>query len=211
MPLIEHQSLCDLAYDRILDEILSGQRAAGEKLGEESLAAYLGISRTPAREAMQRLIQDGIIEHKPRCGCFVKTVDHEEMLEAFACREKMECLALEEGFESLDQELLQRGLDLLRQSNKPHVNKEEAQLLSLEADDCMHRAILECCANRYIVDFIKLMQKKTAPFRRHRTYQRIELTEINKERGSILRLMLAGKKAESLAALRNHIKQGIEE
>jgi DNA-binding GntR family transcriptional regulator len=54
--------LRDVVYDRIRTEILSGQFEAGERLNDETLIEWLGVSRTPIREALGRLAADGLVE-----------------------------------------------------------------------------------------------------------------------------------------------------
>jgi len=57
--------LRDVVYDRIRTEILGGQFEAGERLSDETLIEWLGVSRTPIREALGRLAADGLVEMEP--------------------------------------------------------------------------------------------------------------------------------------------------
>lgn len=71
MPVPQHSSeprrrlIRDVAYARIRDEILNGQLEPGEKLNDVDLTAWLGVSRTPIREAIAMLAADGLIEMEP--------------------------------------------------------------------------------------------------------------------------------------------------
>ncbi|HEX2986917.1 MAG TPA: GntR family transcriptional regulator, partial [Chloroflexota bacterium] len=59
------------AYDAIKEAILSNQFPPGESLAEQMLADLYQVSRTPVREALQRLAKDGLVEMIPRRGAFV--------------------------------------------------------------------------------------------------------------------------------------------
>jgi DNA-binding GntR family transcriptional regulator len=59
------QLIRDIAYTRIRDEILGGQFEPGERLQDDTLISWLGVSRTPIREAIARLATDGLVEMQP--------------------------------------------------------------------------------------------------------------------------------------------------
>lgn len=62
----------------------------GEKVSENDLARRFGVSRTPAREAMQRLADEGLVEIFPQSGTFVARIPYEELPEAMVIRKSLE-------------------------------------------------------------------------------------------------------------------------
>lgn len=68
--------LADVLYDRLLAAIVSGELQPGEKLSDSSVAAWAGVSRTPVREALDRLARVHLVEVFPRRGTVVARVDH---------------------------------------------------------------------------------------------------------------------------------------
>lgn len=62
----------------------------GEKISENELARRFGVSRTPAREAMQRLADEGLVEIFPQSGTFVARIPYEELPEAMVIRKALE-------------------------------------------------------------------------------------------------------------------------
>lgn len=62
----------------------------GEKISENELARRYGVSRTPAREAMQRLADEGLVEIFPQSGTFVARIPYEELPEAMVIRQSLE-------------------------------------------------------------------------------------------------------------------------
>lgn len=86
--LIRHE-----VYDHLKCEILSGKLPSGSRLSEVALAERLGVSRTPVREAVQRLAQDGLVEVAPNRGARVKTVSTADVEDVYAVREVLDGLA----------------------------------------------------------------------------------------------------------------------
>jgi len=87
------RSLKEAVYRRLKENIVRGRIPAGTKLAEIQLARKLGVSRTPLREAINRLEQDGFVNIIPRRGAFVKKHSLQEILENLVLREVLEGLA----------------------------------------------------------------------------------------------------------------------
>ena len=193
-------SLPEHVYNHLLDEIVRGVRPAGAKLTEQSICAVLGVSRTPAREALMRLHRDGVVERLPRRGCFVKAFDPSELAELFQCRIWVEALALEQGFEYIPDTELAR----LEKSLRGPLTEET----SLQADDELHALIAETCPNRPLREFARLLLTRTRPMRFWRTYGQAPLKGVSKERLQIVRAIRQGDKPAAVRLLQEHIDHG---
>lgn len=79
---------------RIRDDILSGVHAPGAQLNEMELALEFGVSRGPLREAMQRLIQEGLLRSEPHRGVFVPDLTEADLLDVFFVRATLEAAAV---------------------------------------------------------------------------------------------------------------------
>jgi DNA-binding GntR family transcriptional regulator len=90
----EQPSLGNAVYQAIKQRILENRLRPGNKLGHQDLAEMLGVSRTPVREALERLAQEGFVVHRPRRGCFVSEIDVQEACELYDLREALEVHAL---------------------------------------------------------------------------------------------------------------------
>jgi DNA-binding GntR family transcriptional regulator len=86
--------LRQLAYEHIQARIFSGQLRSGSVVSEQSIAAELGISRTPVREAIRHLEREGMLEPVPRYGTVVRDVDRRDLAELFELREALEPFAV---------------------------------------------------------------------------------------------------------------------
>src|SRR5699024_965428 len=84
--VIQRRNLGDDVYKILWSRILSRDLHAGEKLSDLKLSAELGVSRTPVREALHRLLQDGVIEAQPNRGFFVTSFSARDIDEIFEIR-----------------------------------------------------------------------------------------------------------------------------
>ncbi|MEU5879099.1 GntR family transcriptional regulator [Spirillospora sp. NPDC047279] len=94
---VPRRSTVEIVYDELRSAILYGSLAPGDQLGEAELAARLGISRGPLREAMQRLVQEGLLLSEPHRGLFVITLDEGDVEDVYMTRlaiERAACVLL---------------------------------------------------------------------------------------------------------------------
>ncbi|HKC74547.1 MAG TPA: GntR family transcriptional regulator [Chloroflexota bacterium] len=86
--------LAEYAYAIIRNDILAGRFGPGGRLVQDELARRLGISRTPVREAIVRLEQEGLVTLIPRRGAVVNRVTPQDILDIYEVREELERLAV---------------------------------------------------------------------------------------------------------------------
>ncbi len=87
-------TLQDIAYNYIREGILTGKWRPGERLREDFIAHEIGISRTPVREAINRLAAHGLLKNTRRVGIYVADLDDTDALELLDVREYLEYLAV---------------------------------------------------------------------------------------------------------------------
>lgn len=91
MQSVARRTLTDATTDALRDRILRGELSAGEPLRQVALAAELGVSRIPLREAFQRLEAEGLISLLPHRGAVVAALPTDDMPELFSLRATIEC------------------------------------------------------------------------------------------------------------------------
>jgi DNA-binding GntR family transcriptional regulator len=91
---IQHTLLGDQVYTLLWKEISSHRLQPGDKLSDLRLSQELGVSRTPVREALHRLAQDGIVRAESRRGFFVTTFSSADVGEVYDIRTALEVLAV---------------------------------------------------------------------------------------------------------------------
>ena len=91
---ISRTTLSGQVTERLRDGILAGLYSQGEQLNEAELARRFGVSRGPLREAMQRLIQEGLLLNRPHRGVFVPELTDEDLVDIYFAREAIETAAV---------------------------------------------------------------------------------------------------------------------
>lgn len=88
-------------YTKLFDRIVRGSYPAGAWLREDSIAEEFGVSRTPVRDALRQLAQDGLVEMIPKRGSRSLGFTVDDLEEAFSIRRNLELLALERALPTL--------------------------------------------------------------------------------------------------------------
>lgn len=198
-------SAADRVYQALLRQIVSGKRAGGQNLREEALCAELKTSRTPLREALHRLTQEGLVERKPRCGCTVKKFDVQEVRDLFQCRAMLESLALSLGIQAMTRDVLAPVLKQLEAATHDP-ESDAARAASLDADDLLHQIIVDHCPNKTLAALVRDLQLRTSGFRKDRTYSSADASSITRERQQLVQTILSQKTEKARQLLEKHIE-----
>lgn len=104
---MERKTLREVVYERLKKRIQRGEFKVKERLIEQRLAEDLGVSRTPVREAISKLEQDGLVDKIPQGGAAVKGTTKDEIEEVFGLRVVLESYAAALATEKINEEILQ--------------------------------------------------------------------------------------------------------
>lgn len=150
MPL-DNSSLRERVYCALRDAIVSGELAPGQRLRDQHLAAQLGVSRTPVREALQRLEDDGLVETTPRALTSVAPLAAQAAREAFPVVAALHALAARHSVTRLtaqDIAEMQTANDALA---AVIARADTATTLqAIQADDRFHAVLLRAAGNAEI-------------------------------------------------------------
>jgi DNA-binding GntR family transcriptional regulator len=139
-------------YEHLKLEIVQGRLPGGERLAEETIAASLGVSRTPVREAVQRLAQDGFVELIPNKSARVRSLSSTEIIQTYAVREALEGLAARLAAEHRDANDLERLSKTLTRLERLPSNDYTAQTaVDLE----FHAGIASASKNAVLQDTLR--------------------------------------------------------
>lgn len=194
-------ALADQAYEAVKQMIFDFELLPGLRFSEAELTSRLGISRTPLRQALQRLQNQGFVGVLPKMGWFVSPIDFEVMDELYDLRILIESHAVERLVKSPDLSALQAIWFV-----KPALRMREAKVLET-MDEAFHATLVAAAANREmkrvhaeVTDRIRLI--------RHLDFTKdSRITATYEEHGAILRAILERRKAEAVRLLRAHIEQ----
>ncbi len=141
---VVRQSLKDQVKSILIDRMIDGDLAPGDRIKELQVARELGTSQAPVREAIRCLETLGYVEHIPHVGAMVRTFNKEEIEEAYQVREALEVYSTA---------LIKEPLDGLVKELDSHLEQMQAAgrsnniRLFTQADNSFHRTIVSYCQN----------------------------------------------------------------
>lgn len=144
----EALSLGEQAFRRLRDAIIRGALPAGSKISERGLAARLGISAQPVREALRRLELDGLVVTLPRSGTVVAEVGPSQLAELGRIRAALEGVAAALAAERLDREGLTALAVLLRRMQAGTEARDSGALDA--ANEEFHALIHQAAGNAFL-------------------------------------------------------------
>ena len=193
------------AYDLVLDAIDRGDFRPGDRLVESELAERFGVSRTPIREALQRLEAQSVLTRDGR-SLVVASLDHDQLGELYVVRAELEGLAARLAAQHAAPEEVRVLWELVRRDRALAGQPDRLAL----ANRVFHRQIHLACHNRYLVQQLETV---------HRTMALVATTSLAAEgRGAraldeheaIVRAIEARDGEAAEAAIRRHISVAYE-
>lgn len=151
MPDVQ-QRLADDVYEQILSAIVTGQIAPGDRLIQEKIASEINISRTPVREALLRLEQEGVLELQGRKGFAIRKMREEEVVQVYGAREAIEGYSARWLAENRTKQRLaaiQEKVDAERTEQSDDVQVE------FRLNKAIHRSIVEQTGNKVLLDLFE--------------------------------------------------------
>lgn len=181
------------------EAILDGVLAPNEWLREESLKETLGVSRTPVREALNRLEEEGLIARTPGQGARVTTLTIEDMSVVYQVRGNLESLtarmATEHGSPHA-KAALQKVHDGMHEASEQN-DRNEFSRLNLE----FHQSLTEMAGNAYLTRLLATVETAIRRFGT-RSYSRERMTQIVLEHAAVVDAVIGGDgEAASRAAI----------
>jgi DNA-binding GntR family transcriptional regulator len=199
-----------VAYQWIRQRILDNEFAPGTQVLEQSLADQIGISRTPVREALIQLKQDGLVEVVPRHGMRVLPLSPDDMREIYEILTNLEPMAAEllarRRPSSAEIAPLVEACDAMERA----VRQEDRDGWA-KADERFHLALLELCGNRRLASIVMTMWDQSHRARMFTLKLRPLPVESTREHRAALEAVLAGDAGRAREIYRAHRRRGGEE
>lgn len=147
--------------EHLREAILSGEIGPGQRIRQEEVAARLGASRLPVREALRLLEAEGLTEHTANKGSRVPLLDRHEVDVLYQMRERLEPLALAESLLQLTPEQVQHMEDV---QARIEADVPLAEFLSLDRD--FHLTSYAGCRTEHLVQTVARLWNATQHYRR---------------------------------------------
>jgi len=157
------QNLSEFLFDKIAENILVGKYKVGQKVVENDIMTEFSVSKSPVREALQGLIKVGLLEYKPRRGCFVRTISAKDVVNHYIVRTAMEGLAARLAYQEIDAgavEELKSYYDLMK-----HASDKNDVRAYLDSHDLFHEFFAEYSKNETLIDFCKSLRIQNIRYR----------------------------------------------
>jgi len=172
-----YRPLRDIVFETLKDAIVKQDLKPGERLMEIQLADEMGVSRTPVREAIRRLEQEGLVVMMPRKGAYVAGISMKDIHDVYEVRSALEVLAVELAAERItDAELEELGRQVVRESEVTEAN-EINELVYI--DSSFHEMIYQYARNTRLVHFINVLQEQM------QRYRAVSLANVGRSRSAL--------------------------
>lgn len=202
-PLERPKSLTELVTESLREWIISGKLDLGEHLSEVRVATELGVSRTPVREAMNRLEMEGLLKVEPQRGTFVFCLAPEEIAMLCDARVCLETTALRAAI-SNNPKLLQKKLDdCVSEMALARKNEDVSAYLAL--DTRFHQHFFDCSGNRFLDDAYQAIAQKMASLRNRLGRHPDHMAKSYREHIELAEAVGKNDTDRALAILRMHI------
>lgn len=156
---MQQTTLRQQAYQHLRARLLDGELTAGTQLSEPDLAKQLGMSRTPVREALRQMENEGLLDYAPRFGAMVRIPDRQELGQMYDVRAALESYAAAQAAQTIDpgeETQLDAALRTMRDIAGRLPQHDGAVLENpdlgefIRADMTFHRIIIQAAGNQYM-------------------------------------------------------------
>jgi DNA-binding GntR family transcriptional regulator len=197
------ETVAEAAAEAVRAMIGRGTIKAGANIHEGRLAEQLGVSRTPLREALNRLCATGLVELQPRRGFFATALSADELRDAYRLRPILDCAALEAA-----------GLpDAARLARLKALNARFAAAddteQRIDLDDSFHLALIAGCGNALQLDLIRMLMARTRRYEMAYFSEAATIEQSGDEHARIIAALEAGDLEAAVAALRANLSSGL--
>lgn len=162
MSKIEYRTLNDLAYDEIKKGLIAGRFSPGQPLIIRTLAETYGISATPVREALQRLVAERLLEMLPSRSIIVPGLSSEKFIELVRIRTALEGLAAELATPNFKAPYIDRLKALLVEIDQAIARRDNKSYVSL--NQRFHFSIYERAESPHLLRLIQDLWVQVGPF-----------------------------------------------
>lgn len=201
--VLKGRPLSDQVYEQLKGAIIEGLLQPETRLTETEVAAQIGVSPTPVREAFRRLAAEELLEISPWRGAKVRTITEKEIQETYQCREVLEGLACRLAAVAIDS----KGVDKLR-GLVERAGKTIAPAEIVAINSAIHNLIFDYAGNAKLKATLELFREMIIRDRTFTAYNEARRREIQFEHESILAALEQREPDKAEEAMRIHVRNG---
>jgi len=215
------EALSDIAYRYITKKLMTPELVAGQKISEHQIAEACGISRTPVRQAIRQLIEEGLLYQIARSGTYVAHTNRNQIIEAYELRMAVECFFIEKAIRNItlaDRQNLRRLCDemhdTIRRSRDKGSNLLDESLIIpfLKADLSFHLILLQSAKNQTAIKIVTNAYQRNQFFGHHSHRRDLQhLAWAWRYHAMIEKAVRLGEAEKARKAMRNHITRSMND
>ncbi|NRB04995.1 MAG: GntR family transcriptional regulator [Rhodobacteraceae bacterium] len=191
----------------LVDSISAGEVKPGARMDEVSLAEKYGVSRTPVREALNRLAAQGILVPGEKRGLFVAEYSREELGQIFEAMHEIEIACARIASQRLN--LLTRSEIEMAQAACMKAAEDGDRAAYLRANEAFHQTIYRATGNPYIAEIAREFRHRTGPFRAKRFATAEDLMVSAKSHDVLISDIFSENSTTATTGMRNHMTESL--
>jgi DNA-binding GntR family transcriptional regulator len=199
---VQVRSLSREAAGKIRQAIAAGHFAPGTRLVEATIAQELGLSRSPVREALYFLEQEGLIVRHPRRGAFVRGLSNKETEEIFGLRTVLETFALHRAMAGMTPHRITQLNEILARMRAAAECSDVDALSEIDAE--FHETITQMADHKVLEQVLTGLHSRTVQYMVEASHSR-PLALIVADHEEMVRAIASGDLVAAESALRQHI------
>jgi len=200
----DRPNISEVIADELRKRVVDGRLPDGERLNEVHLAASLGVSRTPLREALGRLVAEGTLTSTPRIGYFVRPLTVDEFEQIYPIRALLDPEALRLAGVPPPKQMAR-----LEALNRRIVDASDAEKV-IALDDAWHLDLVSGCANKVLIELIVQLMGRTRRYELGLMRERNNVRTASDGHAKILAALKKHNLDGACDALRRNMQSGIE-
>lgn len=200
------KTVAEEVHQHLRNELLSGRLAAGQWLREQELAQSLAVSRTPVREAVRQLAQEGLLQIEANKGVRVRALSLEEAVATYEVRERLECMAAELAAKNINDQAryrLQTYLEAMA------AVPPEDQAEHIRTDNNFHGLVAELAGNPVLEELIEKLSERVMRVKILTRDVNVSATA-RAQHARIVEAISSGDPKRAAAAMSEHVRTNLE-
>lgn len=193
----------DIAYEQVKERIIKLELKPDSTINRVNLEKELGVSRTPMREALQKLEGEGLVAQQANGTFKVSSISKKEVKELFKIRSKLEGILIEEAIDHLDQESINHLTyltDMIKVTSKLE-SRDETENFGYR----FHAEIYRLSGNDTALILLEQLNDRINRYRNLAHNSKLGIQSSSHEHEVILQLMIEKNKSKAVETLEKHI------
>lgn len=197
------KSLTELVTENLRERIVGGEFDLGEQLSEARIAKSIEVSRTPVREAINRLEMEGLLVVEPQRGSFVFSLEPEELAKLCDARVCLETTALTHAIQERPDDLAEALAACVDRMTAAREAGNDVEYLA--QDTVFHQHFFDCADNRFLNDAYQTIALKMAALRNRLGHHPEHMAKSYREHVELVEAVKQRDIQKALQILRAHI------